>query len=108
MQALAESRGGGGNDDSILTALRPQLRKRHSIKTHSGNTDWKQIELIGEHTTLYQTNTQKNPLKNFRKKGTAMTDISDRETILFWSKSLKTGSHFNLKRPLASELINVH
>lgn len=70
MQALVERRGGGGNNDSISIALRPQLRNRHSIKTHSGSTDRKQIELTGEHTTLYQTNTQKNPHTTVRK-GTA-------------------------------------
>lgn len=68
MQALAGRRGGGGNNDSISTALRPQLRNRHSIKTHSGNTDRKQIELTGEHTTLYQTNTQKNAHANVRER----------------------------------------
>lgn len=50
-----EKGGGIGNNDSILTALRPQLRNRHSIKTQSGNTDRKQIELTeaGEHCTFY-------------------------------------------------------
>lgn len=68
MQALPERRGVGGNNDSISTALRPQLRNRHSIKTHSGNTDRKQIELTGEHTTLYEANTQRNTHTNVRKR----------------------------------------
>lgn len=67
MQALAGRRGGGGNNDSISTALQPQLCNRHSIKTHSRNTDRKQIELTGQHTTLYQTNTLKNAHTYIRK-----------------------------------------
>lgn len=63
-----EKGGGGGNNDSVLTALRPQLCNRHSIKTHSGYTDRKQIELMGEHFTLYQTDTQDGTHREHQKK----------------------------------------
>lgn len=56
-QMLAERREGGGNNDSISTALLPQLRKWHWFKTYSENTDRKWIQLTGKYTALYQTST---------------------------------------------------
>lgn len=60
--------GGGGDHDSVSTALRPQLGKRHSIKTLVRNIDRKQTKLTEENAALYETNTQKEADTHVRKR----------------------------------------